>query len=374
MPGRPPAPPPAVAPRGRIFLSYRRDDAAADAFLIFDQLNVRFPGRVFRDVSTVEPGVDFVDAIEQAIRSSKVLVALIGRQWLSMADAAGRRRLEDPRDFVRLEIAGALQQNIAVIPVLLRGARMPAPDQLPPDLAPLGRRQALDLTESHFEQDVEKLVRLLERQLGEDSERVKLLGLASNSGWTVTLDIADARIQEIWYRLDDQKEFKSTGFELSRSRATGLPLPRCHFQLFGLKQNRRVFVKYRTTEDVEHGPYELAFDAEREIVRETKHILEITQPWLSFDRRPADEGHRLLVYFSHLVSYKNAFKQIRYSVDDDSLSRELKFVPDWSGEGLPGTTDDDETYVEIPPTSQYVCVKLCFIDGSESALETFAVK
>ena len=361
-------------PLGKVFLSYRRDDAAADAFLIFDQLNVRFPGRVFRDVSTVEPGADFVEAIENAIRSSKVLVALIGRQWLSVTDASGCRRIDNSRDFVRLEIASALKQNVVVIPVLLRGARMPSPDDLPADIVPLGRRQALDITESHLQQDIERLLRLIERQLGEEADRVRLSGMATNTGWIINLDIADTRIREICYRLDDEGEFISTGFENARSRDTGLQQPRSHFQLLGLKQNRTVFVKYFTNEGIEHGPFELHFDAEQELVRETKGILDFTRPWLSFRKWPEDQDKTLLAYFSHLVSYKNAFKQIRYSVDNDSLSRKLKFTPDWSGTGLPGIREDDETYVEIPRQSNHVCLKLYYIDGSESPVEKVTVK
>ena len=364
--------PQAVQSSGKIFLSYRRDDAAADAFFIFDQLNVRFPGRVFRDVSTVEPGADFVNAIDEAVRASKVLVALIGRQWLSIADASGQRRLDDPRDFVRLEIASALQQKIAVIPVLLRGARMPSFESLPADIAALGRRQALEISEGHFEQDVEQLVRLLERQLGETAGRVKLLGMANNSGWLITLDIADAKLKEIWYRLDNQTEFKSTGFGLVRRWDTGLPQPQYQFQLFNVTESQTIHVKYATADGVEHGPYELEFDPRRELVRETKHVLELTKPWLSFVRHFTDDGESLLVHFSHLVSYKNAFRRIRYSVDDDSLSSELRFTPnELSGHATLG--EDDETYITISAKSHYVSVKVCYIDGSESPVEKIVV-
>jgi len=372
-PGSPREKPPDPGSPGRVFLSYRRDDAAADSFFIFDQLNIRFPGRVFRDVSTVEPGVDFVDAIDQAIRASKVLVALIGRQWFSITDASGQRRLDDPRDFVRLEIASALRQKTAVIPVLLRGARMPPIDSLPPDISALGRRQALEISEGHFEQDVEQLVRLLERALGETAGRVKLLGMATNSGWLITLDIADAKLKEIWYRVDDEVEFKSTGFGQVRRWDTGLLAPLYQFQLPAGTASCTIHVKYTTVDGVGHGPYALEFDAKREFVRETKHILQLTQPWLEFDHRSEEENNRLLAYFSHLISYKNAFRQIRYSVDDESLSRELKFTPDWSGGGATALGENDETYVEIPAASKFVCVKLCYIDGTESALHTFPV-
>jgi hypothetical protein len=363
-----------AATSGKVFLSYRRADSAADANFIHDHLNARFPNRVFRDVSTVEPGMDFVEAIDNAIRSSRILVALIGPQWLSVTDASGNRRLDNPQDFVRLEIASALKQSIAVLPVLLRGARMPGSRDLPADMAALSRRQALEVVDSHFDQDIERLVKLVERQLGEEADRVRLSGMATNSGWLLNLDIADTRIKEICYRWTDEGEFTSTGFQNIRSRDTGLPQPRYQIQLAGLKQNRPIVVKYCTADGIEHGPFKLQFDAERELVRETKDILEMTRPWLSFRNYPEDQDKTMLAYFSHLVGYKNAFSKIRYSVDNDSLSSQLKFTPDWNGLGLPETSDQDETYVEIPRGSKWVYLRFHYIDGSESPVEKIEVR
>jgi hypothetical protein len=152
---------------GRVFISYRRDDSAGYARLLYDRLNARFPNQVFMDVTGIEAGADFVEVIEQAIGSCAALVVLIGRQWLAGAGAGGRRRLDDPADFVRLEIAAALKKNIRVIPVLLRGAAMPAPEELPPDLSPLARRQAIELSDADFDHDIERLIRAIERDLGE---------------------------------------------------------------------------------------------------------------------------------------------------------------------------------------------------------------
>jgi hypothetical protein len=361
-------------PQGKVFLSYRRADSAADANYIYDHLNARFPNRVFRDVSTVEAGMDFVEAIETAIQSSKLLVALIGPQWLFLTDGSGNRRLDNPQDFVRLEIASALKQNIVVLPVLLRGARMPGSADLPADIAALSRRQALEVVDSHLDQDIERLIKLVERQLGEEADRVRLSGMATNSGWLLNLDIADSRIKEICYRWEDEGEFTSTGVQNIRSRDTGLPQPRYQFQLTGLKQNRPLFVKYFTADGIEHGPFELQFDAERELVRATKDILEMTRPWLCFRRYPEDQDQTMLAYFSHLVSYKNAFSEIRYSVDNNSLSSRLKFTPDWDGIGIPGISEQDETHLEIPANSKWVYLKLHYIDGTESPIEKVEVR
>src|SRR5207247_2365741 len=105
---------------------YRREDASGHAGRLYDVLAAAFGAdQVFIDVDTIEPGVDFVERIETSVASVDALVAVIGRDWLTAADAEGRRRLDNPEDFVRLEIASALSRNIRVIPVLVEGARMP---------------------------------------------------------------------------------------------------------------------------------------------------------------------------------------------------------------------------------------------------------
>ena len=119
----------------KIFLSYRRDDSAGYAGRLYDRLRNRF-GRqqVFMDVNAIEVGEDFAHVIEEKIGSCDVLVVLIGKQWLSSTDNEGRRRLENQEDFVRLEIAAALDRNILVIPTLVGGASMPSVQKLPPVL------------------------------------------------------------------------------------------------------------------------------------------------------------------------------------------------------------------------------------------------
>ena len=110
-------------PSGRIFISYRRGDTSATAGRLFDRLEGRFGvGSVFMDVDTIEPGLDFVEVIGGAVGSCDVLLALIGARWLGAVDEHGRRRLDDPDDFVVLEITTALERGIRVIPVLVDGA------------------------------------------------------------------------------------------------------------------------------------------------------------------------------------------------------------------------------------------------------------
>src|SRR6185436_14946996 len=94
-----------------IFINYRREDTAGHAGRLFDRLSGRFPGRVFMDIDTIEPGIDFVEIIEQAVGCCEVLIVMIGRDWVTLKDESGRRRLDNPNDFVRLEIATALARN-----------------------------------------------------------------------------------------------------------------------------------------------------------------------------------------------------------------------------------------------------------------------
>jgi tetratricopeptide (TPR) repeat protein len=153
---------------GRVFISYRREETAYPAGWLFDRLADRFGRRqIFKDVDSIQLGDDFVEVITTAVASCHVLLALIGEQWLTITDEQGRRRLDDPNDFVRLELEAALTRNVRVIPILVAGARMPRPDQLPPSLAKLVRRQALELSPSHFESDTSRLHNVLDKALAE---------------------------------------------------------------------------------------------------------------------------------------------------------------------------------------------------------------
>jgi hypothetical protein len=119
---------------------------------------------VFMDVDTVRPGADFVEAIDRAIASSGAVVAVIDPQWAT--DGTGRNRIADEGDYVSLEIRTALEGGVPVIPVLVLGAQMPQRDQLPLDLQPLARRQAVVLSHERFTTDVLPLERELSALLG----------------------------------------------------------------------------------------------------------------------------------------------------------------------------------------------------------------
>lgn len=159
---------PIPAASGRIFISYRREETAYPAAWLFDRLADRFGGRqVFKDVDSIQLGDDFVEVITRAVGSCDVLLALIGNEWLTITDEHGRRRLDDPDDFVRLEIEAALTRKVRVIPILVDGARMPRADELPDSVAKLVRRQALELSPARFDSDTGRLMKVLDMTLAE---------------------------------------------------------------------------------------------------------------------------------------------------------------------------------------------------------------
>jgi hypothetical protein len=152
--------------RGKVFISYRRRETAGHAGRLYDRLAEHFGDeRVFMDLR-MEPGLDFVEQIDEAVTHCDALLSLIGAQWLDMRDAHGRRRLDDPNDFARLEVESALARDVRVIPVLLQDAKMPEPEDLPESLAPLARRHAIELSDERWDYDVGRLIEVLDRTIG----------------------------------------------------------------------------------------------------------------------------------------------------------------------------------------------------------------
>ena len=144
---------------GIVFISYRRETDSGFAGRLYDRLEDSFGReRVFIDVDSIAPGEDFVTVLQARVAACDVLLALIGRGWLAAIDAAGRRRLDNPEDFVRIEIAVALAQGKRVIPVLSDNVTMPRAEELPEDIKLLARRNAIRLTHDRFKDDVARLV------------------------------------------------------------------------------------------------------------------------------------------------------------------------------------------------------------------------
>jgi Tol biopolymer transport system component len=180
-----------------IFISYRREDAAHAALLLHDRLSASFgEDKIFMDVDTIDIGANFPEVIDRAVRSCEVLLAVIGQEWLTSTDAEGRRRLENEDDFVRLEIARALDRNIWVIPVLVQDAKMPRPDDLPEDLQELTRRHAARISLESWNYDVGRLITGLERLLVEPEQEDKTSPLPEINGDAESVTVSDEREAE----------------------------------------------------------------------------------------------------------------------------------------------------------------------------------
>ncbi len=147
-----------------LFISYRRDDAAGYAGRLEDALERALgPGSVFRDVADIAPGEDFAALIRQRLAGAQGVLVLIGPRWAG-GDTPGQRRIDDPADLLRIEVEAALSSGARVVPLLLPGARMPSEDALPGALRGLAGRNALAISERHWDADVQRLLAAFELQ------------------------------------------------------------------------------------------------------------------------------------------------------------------------------------------------------------------
>jgi hypothetical protein len=146
----------------KVFISYRRDDSAGHAGRVHDRLEREFGSDLlFMDVDAIPLGANFIKVLREEVAKCEVLLALIGPNWLNARDEEGNRRLDNPEDFLRIEIATALQRDIPVIPILLDSARIPKADQLPEDLEELAVRNGLNIRHASFHGDMDNLIQRL---------------------------------------------------------------------------------------------------------------------------------------------------------------------------------------------------------------------
>jgi len=200
----------------RIFISYRRADSAGHVGRLYDHLIQHFDKKeIFLDVGTIKPGEDFVAIIEKVVGSCDVLIAVIGPKWLDIRDENGKRKLEKPKDYVRLEIATALERDILVVPVLIERALMPSSTKLPKDLAALTRRNAIELSNDRISYDVDRLVHAIGGSYGKME-----VGLGATY-----LSMIRARVmnpQEVIEVFMDRKrvgKIEGPGFSLTREKS-----------------------------------------------------------------------------------------------------------------------------------------------------------
>lgn len=204
----------------QIFISYRRRDAAGHAGRLYDRLTARFgQSRVFMDIDSIPPGADFVELIKETISACDVLIVVIGNEWLTTTAPDGRRRIDDPNDFVRLEIEAALQNAVTIIPARVEGAAMPDPAHLPPAVASLARRNAIELTDERWTHDVDRLIAAIEGTISAedpvepapgDGHRLRRQLVAAAAAVLLTVGGVAFASRAGWFDGDEQKRKASS--------------------------------------------------------------------------------------------------------------------------------------------------------------------
>ena len=172
-----------------IFISYRRVGALVHARALFERLRNEFgPGQVFIDLEGMEYGVDFVDILNEQLNGCQVMMAMIDPQWATATDKQGLRRIDREHDYVRTEIATALARGIRTVPVLIDGAEMPDPADLPEPLRPLTRRNALMLDFNQFDAEIGRLISEIRKILATSAPATSIQPVAETSGALISVN------------------------------------------------------------------------------------------------------------------------------------------------------------------------------------------
>ena len=186
----------------RIFISYRREDSSGHVLALLPALRREFGNRIFKDTDNIPPGEDFVKFIKQELESCSVLLAIIGKDWLTVQDPRLKvRRLDNPDDFLRVEVATALRSDrIRVIPVLIERTTMPAAMDLPPDLTALAQRNALELSDGRWESDVQLLIQAIQHACA------AAVAVEAPVQWPELQDVQKRRAREIASHLSNARQ------------------------------------------------------------------------------------------------------------------------------------------------------------------------
>src|SRR6476646_3862195 len=168
-----------------VFISYRREITAGEARALFNELLGKLgKNSVFMDVDSIALGRDFRGALQKTLESCDLMLVLIGRDWADVKDEEVRPRLHNPGDFVRLEIEAALKRDIVVTPILVQGAHMPAPEQLPANIRDLVYRNGFELSHNRWESDFAEMARRLNLEIARVDSQVEQsasIGAAPNA-------------------------------------------------------------------------------------------------------------------------------------------------------------------------------------------------
>lgn len=202
--------------------------------------------------------------------------------------------------------------------------------------------------------------------LDEARSPVTLTHMVSNDGWMLSFTVVEGAT-EISYRMDDAPEFKSTGHLAYPDPRTGQPVADPSVSLGMIEGRHAVEVKFVDLYGVTKGPYALEFDTAKEMVSQAKLALKSVHGWISYGYHG-----ELLAYFTFLLTYKPAIEEIRYSIDSDDVSKQLKFVP-WKKRGWAEHDEQDETFLPIPSASKYICVQITFKGGTQTEVRRFDV-
>jgi TIR domain len=206
----------------RVFLSYRRGDVGGYAGRLHDDLLPYLGSKnVFQDVAAIAAGQDFTQVIDRQLDDTDAVLAILGPGWLTASTDAGERRLDDAEDYVRLELSRALRRGIPVVPVLVGRARLPAAEELPPDLAELSRRQSVILRDETWHADVQGLVRSLRGEPDVPTPRRRgglLAGVAA-------LAVVAVAAGGWWWSAASDDDNDNDGAQLQDSAGDGSPTP-----------------------------------------------------------------------------------------------------------------------------------------------------
>jgi hypothetical protein len=186
----------------------------------------------------------------------------------------------------------------------------------------------------------------------------------SNGGWAVSFGLTDFRAKELFYRLDGQGDFKSTGYSATRNLQTGLPMVQLYVPLPNLPPGEHAIeVKYTDRNDQTNGPYTLRFSTQAEQLAETKTTIDaISNSWLSF----RDYDGKLLLYFTALMAYRPVIKEVRYSLNSDALDKTFKFKPTNKMFEV-----GDDILITAPRNTTFATAQVVYTDGSTSAVQRF---
>jgi len=170
-----------------IFLSYRREDAEAEAGRLYEALKQRLPATtVFRDIDDIPPGVKFADHIRSKVAGSDIFLAVIGPGWESAVDEKKSRRLDSKDDFVRIEIEEAIGRKIPIIPALVRGASMPHADALPLSIRDLSEWQNHELPARLWKESCARLVESIQPLLAKSGSAAPPPGPNKAWAWAIS--------------------------------------------------------------------------------------------------------------------------------------------------------------------------------------------